>query len=271
MEEIKKLREMTGAGIGDCKKALDEAQGDLEKAVEILRKKGIAKAAKRGDREANEGVIMVGVNEGGNIGYAIQINSETDFVARNEQFQEFGREVLKLAVGDDPKDMEELMSLSMGDMKVSEKLESLSGIIGEKLEIGAYQRLSGASVAAYSHMGGKIGVLTALDKEDASELAADVAMQVAATDPKYISPEDVDNSEIEKEKEIQKETLLKEGKPENIIDKILEGKINKYYEEICLVKQEYIKDDKQKVEQILDGAKVTGFVRFSLQGESTVC
>ncbi len=271
MEEIKKLREMTGAGISDCKKALEEAGGDLEKAVEVLRKKGITKAAKRGDREANEGTIMVGTNNDKTAGYAIQINSETDFVARNDQFQDFAKKVLDLALEKDPADLEALLALPIEDVTVSEQLESLSGIIGEKLEISGYQKLEGASVAAYSHLGGKIGVLTALDKEGASELAGDIAMQVAAASPRYIKPEDVDQAEIDKEKEIGKETLLKEGKPENMIDKILEGKINKYFEEICLIKQEYIKDDKQKVEQVLGDANVTGFVRFALQGGSKIC
>lgn len=271
MEDIKKLREITGAGISDCKQALDETGGDIDQAVEFLRKKGISKAAKRGDREANEGIIMVGTNEAGNEGYAIEINSETDFVARNDQFREFAQKVLDAAIENSPDSLEDLLLLSMEEANIKEKIETLSGIIGEKLEISRYQKLSGGSVASYSHMGGKIGVLAALDKDDSGELASNVAMQVAAASPYYIRPEDVDPAEVEKEKEIQKETLLKEGKPENIIDKILEGKIGKYYEEVCLIKQEYIKDDKQKVEQILGDANVTGFVRFALQSNPVIC
>lgn len=271
MEEIKKLRERTGAGISDCKKAIDEAAGDIEKAVEILRKKGIAKAAKRGDREANEGVVVVGVNEAGDVGYAIQINSETDFVAKNEQFQQFGVKALELANVNDPKNLEELLALQSGIGSLKEELGSLSGVIGEKLEISRFGRLAGSFVAAYSHLGGRIGSLVALDEAGSLELAGTLAMQVAATSPRYIYPEDVDLAEIEKEKEIGRETLAKEGKPENIIDKILEGKIKKYCEEICLAKQEYIKNDKQKIEELLGDAKISGFIIFSLRGSSTVC
>lgn len=271
MEEIKKLRERTGAGIGDCKKALDEAGGDIDKAVEILRKKGIAKAAKRGDREANEGIVMVGTNDAQNIGYAVQINSETDFVARNEQFQEFAKSILDLAIANDPADLEALLALPMEEGTVKDKVSVLSGVIGEKIEISRYQKINGETVAAYSHMGGKIGALVALDTPGVAELAGEVAMQVAASSPRYINPEDVDLAEIEKEKEIGRETLLKEGKPENMIDKILEGKVRKYCDDICLTKQEFIKDDKKKVENLLGDAKITAFVNFALQGNSVVC
>lgn len=264
MELIKELRNKTGAGIVDCKKALEEAGGDLEKAVEILRKKGIAKAAKRSDREAQEGIIKIAVNEAGNEGYIAEINAETDFVARNEQFQGFAEKVLDIIKSKKPAGREELMNLEMDGGTVKDNLENLSGTIGEKLDIKRFDIVSGGTVAAYSHMGGKIGVLAALDKPDKSELAREIAMQTAAADPKYIYPEDVPAEEIEKEKEIYRAQLIKEGKPEQIIDKILQGKINKYFEEVCLVKQEYIKDDKKKVENILGDARVKKFIRYSL-------
>jgi elongation factor Ts len=265
MEKIKQLRDKTGAGISDCKNALEEAGGDIEKAIEILRKKGIAKAAKRGDREACEGIIKVAVNDAGNEGYIVEVNSETDFVARNEKFQQFVDKVLDVIRTKKPSNLDELMSSDMGDGTIKENLDNLSGTIGEKLDIKRFEVLSSSgTVAAYSHMAGRIGVLVALDKSDEADLARDIAMQIAAANPRYITPEDVPSEEINKEKEIYREQLLKEGKPENIIEKILEGKINKYFEEVCLIKQEYIKDDKKRVQDILGGTRVERFVRYSL-------
>lgn len=264
MDNIKLLRERTGAGMVDCKKALEEARGSIEKAVEILRKKGIMKAGKRSDREANEGIIVVDVNKAGNEGYILEINSETDFVARNEQFQNFTNRVLDIVKNNEPKDLNELMNLDMDNGTVRDNLNNLSGTIGEKLDIKRFYILAGDTVAAYSHLGGKIGVLVALDKESKNELAKDIAMQIAAANPKYINLSEVPDEEIAKEKEIYKEQLLKEGKPENIIDKILGGKINKYYKEVCLIEQEYIKDDKKKVKDILGDVQVEKFIRYSL-------
>ncbi|MFH1662014.1 MAG: translation elongation factor Ts [Candidatus Falkowbacteria bacterium] len=264
MEQIKKLREMTGAGIGDCKKALDESQGDIEKAVEILRKKGIAKAAKRGDKEASEGVVKLSVNESGDEGYILEMSAETDFVVRNEKFQGFSDRVLEIIKNKKPANLDELMNINMENGTVKESLDSLSGTIGEKMEIKRFEILTGATVAAYSHIGGKIGVLVSLDKSGEKEMAYDIAMHIAAADPKYITSSEVPEEETNKEKEIYKEQLLKEGKPENIIDNILTGKINKYFSEVCLVDQEYIKDDKKKVKDILGEIKVDKFVRYSL-------
>jgi len=266
------LRNKTGAGISDCKKALDEAGGDIEKAVEVLRKKGIAKAAKRGDREACEGIIKIGVNADNNEGYILEVNSETDFVARNEQFQDFADKILEIIKTKKPANIKELMSSDMESCSVKESLDTLSGTIGEKLDIKKFDILtSSGAVAAYSHMGGRIGVLVALGRGDRPsssasihELARDIAMQIAAANPRYVAPDEVPEEEINKEKEIYTEQLKKEGKPENIIEKILEGKVNKYFEEVCLIKQEYIKDDKKKVEDVLDGAQVEGFIRYSL-------
>jgi len=264
MENIKILREKTGAGIVDCKKALEESGNDIEKAIEILRKKGIAKAAKRSARETSEGVVLVKVNEAGNEGYILEVNSETDFVARNERFKDFAAGVLELIETAKPKNSEELMNLKMEAGSVRETLDILSGTIGEKLEIKGFDIVSGSTVFAYSHLGGRIGVLVALDKAGENELAKELAMQIAASNPRYLVAEEVPAEEKDKEKDIYKEQLLKEGKPENIIEKILEGKIRKYYEEVCLVEQEYIKDDKKKVKDILGEVKVMKFVRYSL-------
>jgi elongation factor Ts len=264
LETIKELREKTGAGMVDCQKALKEAEGDMEKAIDILRKKGIAKAAKRGDRETNEGVVKVGVNDDGTEGYLVEVNAETDFVALNTKFQDFADKVLELIKVNKPKDNDELNALSMGDLSVKDTLDNLSGVIGEKLGIKRFAVLTGATVAAYSHMGGRIGVLVSLNKSGEKEKAIDIAMQIAATNPRYIDPSEVPAEEMDREKEIYREQLLKEGKPENMIEKIMEGKMAKYYEEVCLVKQEFIKDDKKKVEQYLGDVKVEKFIRYSL-------
>lgn len=264
MELIKQLREMTGAGMVDCQKALKEANNDLEAAVDILRKKGIAKAAKRTDRDTNEGVIKVGTNDAATEAYIVELNSETDFVSRNEKFQEFADQVLELIKNNKPANLEELLSLKMSVGTVQEDLDNLSGTIGEKMSVKRFEVVSGETVSAYSHLGGKIGVLIALDKSGQAELAADLAMQVAAASPKYLNSSEVDPEELAREKEIYKEQLIKEGKPEAMIEKILEGKAAKYYSEVCLIDQEYIKDDKKKVRDILGGANILKFVRYSL-------
>lgn len=271
MEKIKQLRERTGAGIVDCKKALLEAGDDIDKAVEILRKKGIAKAAKRGDRVASEGIIELAINKENTEGYIVEVNSETDFVAKNEKFQNFVKEILVKIEEEKPTDMDALKAITMEKGTIAETLDNLSGTIGEKLDIKRFDIITGNTVAGYSHSGGKIGAIVSLDQAGQAELATDIAMQVAAANPRYINPEEVPIEEIEKEKEIQKEILLKEGKPENIIDKILEGKINKYNGGICLMKQEFIKDDKQKIEQVIGDTKIEKFVRYSLEGTTASC
>ncbi len=265
MELIKQIRDITGAGIVDCKKALEESSNDIEKAVEILRKKGIAKAAKRGNRETNQGIIKLAVSDDSKEGYLLEINAETDFVVLNDKFQLLAESVLNLVKNKKPKDKEELMGLDLNGSSVQENLENLSGVIGEKLDIKRCDVLSSdGTVAVYSHMGGKIGVSVSLDKEGQSDLAYDIAMQIAAANPRYITPKEVPAEELEKEKEIYREQLKKEGKPEEIIDKIMIGKVNKYFEDVCLVKQEYIKDDKKKVEDILGDVKIEKFIRYSL-------
>jgi elongation factor Ts len=266
MEEIKLLREKTGAGMMDCKKAMDEAGGDIEKAVEILRKNGIAKAAKRGDRETSQGVIKVSVSSDNKVGYILQLNSETDFVSRNEQFQKLADDILAIMVASQPVTLEALQELTMADGNtVNANVVNLSGTIGEKLEIKQMAVLkSEGTVASYLHANGSIGVLVAVNDADKVELAVDIAMQVAAANPKYIVPEEVDAVELAKEQDVYREILVREGKPVEMIDKIMPGKVNKYYEDVCLIKQEYIKDDKKKVSDILGTTQVEKFIRFSL-------
>ncbi len=264
MELIKKLRERTGAGMVDCKKALEEAGGDLEKAVELLRKSGIAKAAKREDREASQGIIKVALNDNQTEGYMIELNSETDFVAKNSDFQALADKILAIVKTNKPADLESLLALPLDQGTVKDNIDHLSGVIGEKLGLKNSAVLTGQTVGAYLHAGGSVGVLVALDQTDKADLAREVAMQVAASNPKCIRPEEVPAEDLDKEKDVYREQLKKEGKPEEMIEKILGGKVNKYYEEVCLLKQEYIKDDKQKVEQILAGVGVVKFIRFSL-------
>jgi len=264
MELLKQLREMTGAGMVDCQKALKEVGNDLDKAVELLRKKGIAKAAKRAGRESNEGIVKIGTNDENTEGFIFELNSETDFVARNEKFQAFADQILELAKANKPGSLEELLALSMENGSVKESLETLSGTIGEKMDIKNYEMISAETVAAYSHLGGKIGVLVALDKAGLAEVAGDVAMQIAAANPRYLVPADVPTEEKEKEEGIYREQLLKEGKPEAMIDNILKGKINKYYSEVCLTEQEFIKEDGKKVKDLLGDATIIKFVRYSL-------
>jgi len=264
MELIKQLREMTGAGMVDCQKALKEANNDLEKAVDILRKKGIAKAANRTDRDTKEGIIKVGVNTDKTEGYILEVNSETDFVARNEKFQTFVDSVMEVVKTQKPASLEALLGLHLSVGTVQEDLDNLSGTIGEKLGIKRFEIVSGATVAAYSHLGGKIGVLVALDQSGKEELANELAMQITAANPKYLVPSEVDPAEMDREKDIYKEQLIKEGKPEAMVEKIVEGKMGKYYSEVCLVEQECIKDDKKKVKDTLGGANILKFVRYSL-------
>ncbi len=265
MEKIKQLREASGAGMVECKKALDESAGDLDKAIAVLRKKGIAKAAKRVDRETNEGVIKTILSDDKKQAYMLELNSETDFVARNEKFQGFADQVLAVAKNKNIDNLETLLQSPLDSAgTVQENLDNLSGTIGEKMGIKRLASLRGETVAAYTHLGGKIGVLIALDQPGLEDLATDIAMQVAAANPKYLQSGEVSEEEIAAEKEIYRAQLLKEGKPEAMIDKIMEGKIIRYYSEVCLLEQEFIKDEKQKIKNILGSANILGFVRFNL-------
>ena len=265
METIKTLREKSGAGMVDCKKALEEANGDIDMAVEVLRKRGIAKAAKRTDRETSEGVIKLSTNDEGTEGYILEINAETDFVVRNSKFQDFADKVIDIAKTSRPQNLEELLNLNMDKGTVKDALDSLSGIIGEKMTIKRFDALSiDGTVGAYSHLGGQKGVLVALNKKGEKDLAYDIAMQVAAANPRYIDRSEIPAEEIAKEKEIYNEQLAKEGKPANIVEKIIEGKISKFFEEVCLVDQDFIKDDSKKIRDILGDAKIIKFIRYSL-------
>ncbi|WP_370897549.1 translation elongation factor Ts [Chryseobacterium gossypii] len=266
--DVAKLRNTTGAGMMDCKKALVEAEGDFEKAIEILRKKGQKVAANRADRESTEGAVIARVNEDNTLGAIISLNCETDFVAKNEAFIELAYELAEMAIFAATK--EELLATDFHGITVAEKLVEQTGVIGEKIEIGAFERIEGPFLGAYIHAGNKIAAITSLSAkvDGADEVAKTVSMQVAAMNPIALDETQVSQETIDKELEIERELLTKEGKPENIIDNILKGKMQKFYKENTLVHQAFIKDGNQSVADYVKSVnadlKVTGFVRVSL-------
>ncbi|WKN29633.1 translation elongation factor Ts [Porifericola rhodea] len=269
-KDVNKLRQMTGAGMMDCKKALVEADGDFDKAVEILRKKGQKISASRSDRETNEGAVFVKSADDLKEAVLISLNCETDFVAKNEEFQQAGKSIIEVAFNEKPANVEELKQLKVGDLTIEEKLTELVGKIGEKIDIGAYERLSAEMVVSYIHAGDRLGVLVALENTggEAEEAGRDIGMQIAAMNPVALDKDGVDQSVIDRELEIGREQARAEGKPDNIIEKIAEGKLNKFYKENTLVNQAYVKDSSMSVEKYLDsvnkGMKVVAFKRVSV-------
>lgn len=266
--DVAKLRNTTGAGMMDCKKALTEAEGDFEKAIEILRKKGQKVAANRADRESTEGAVIAKVNEDHTLGVVIALNCETDFVAKNAAFVELAHELAEQALF--YKDKEEFLASDFHGISVAEKLIEQTGVIGEKIEIGAFERLDGTFVGSYIHAGNKIATLTSLSAnvEGAEDTAKSVAMQVAAMNPIALDETQVSQEVIDRELEIEKDILTKEGKPANIIDNILKGKMQKFYKENTLVHQAFIKDGGMSVADFVKSVngdlKVTGFKRVAL-------
>lgn len=272
-QEVNKLRKMTGAGMMDCKKALTEANGDFEAAIDLLRKKGQKVSASRADRQASEGSVFVRTNSEGTEGVLIALNCETDFVAKNEEFQALGKEILDAAVAQKPADIEALLSLNAGELTLGEKIVELIGKIGEKIEVSAYERLTAEAVIAYIHAGNKLGVLVGLDGGNGSEVGLagkDVAMQIAAMNPVAVDKDQVDSSVIEREMAIGREQAIAEGKPENIVDKIAEGKLNKFFKENTLLNQTFVKDNSLTISKYLDsvraGLTVRDFRRVAIGG-----
>lgn len=255
MEDIKKLRDLTGAGIVDCKKALDEAGGDLDKAVEILRKKGGAKAAKKADRATNEGLVEIALSGNKKVSI-VKVLCETDFVARNEDFQNFVKNVAEAGLNGSAEEF------------FNSKKDEFVLKVGENLTFGGGEVLEGDFVSSYKHSNNSVATAVAFNKEIDSLLGNDIAMQIAAMNPSCLVPEEVSAEELEKEKDIYREQLKAEGKPVEMIEKILVGKVSKYYEDVCLIKQSFIKEDKKSVEQVLKEAdpelKIIKFVRYSL-------
>jgi elongation factor Ts len=261
---------MTGAGMMDCKKALQEASGDFDKAAEIIRKKGQAVASKRADREASEGVVLAKATADGTKGFMIVLNCETDFVAKNDDFVKFADRILDLALENQPADLDALKSLHMGGMTVSDAVTEQIGIIGEKLELSFYDKIDAAQVTAYIHPGNKLASMVGLNQaiEDV-QVGKDVAMQVAAMSPVAVDKGDVPQEIQDKEVEIGKEQARREGKPEQILEKIAMGKLNKFFKENTLLNQDFVKENKKSVRQYLQekdkDLTVTGFVRFGLK------
>jgi elongation factor Ts len=269
--DVNKLRQITGAGMMDCKKALIEANGDFEKAIDELRKKGQKVAANRADREAKEGYIAARTNSENNKGWLISLSCETDFVAKSADFIRFAEDVLNIAIQNNPASIEALKSLPMEGVTVGDKLIDLIGKIGEKIEITNYEVLEAPRVVVYIHPGNKVVSMVGLNKAaNTEEAGKNIAMQVAAMNPVAIDKDDVDQKTLEREIEIGKEQARAEGKPENMIEKIAMGKLNKFYQESTLLNQAYIKEDKKTVRQYLEsidkGLTVTGFKRVQLGG-----
>ncbi|MBN1639426.1 MAG: elongation factor Ts [Ignavibacteriales bacterium] len=282
-QQVKELRDRTGAGMMDCKKALTESNGDFEKAIEILRKKGAAVAAKRAERSANEGMIITKISEDNKFGVIAELNCETDFVAKSDDFVSFGNAIIEIIYQNKPTNVDELLNLSINGVKLSDGLNDIVGKIGEKIEISRFKIFESAngSLMDYIHHGSKLGVMVKADnlpsekQKDFAIILKDIAMQIAAMKPICVSREDVPKEVIEKEMEIYKEIALKEGKPANVVEKIAQGRMEKFYEEACLLEQPYVKDNAKTVTQLLDefnkqnsiNTKIDCFLRYHVSDE----
>jgi len=266
--EVNRLRKTTGAGMMDCKNALVEAEGDFEKAIEILRKKGQKVAAKRADRDSSEGAAIAKVSDDNATGVIISLNCETDFVAKNDSFVKLANDLAELALGQDSK--EAFLAADFNGISVQDKLTEQTGVIGEKIEIGGFDKLNASFVGSYIHAGNKIATLVGLSAnvEGAATVAKDVAMQAAAMNPVALNEDGVDQSVIDKEIEIAKDQLRQEGKPEAMLDNIAKGKLKRFFKDNTLVNQDFIKDSKQSVAQYVKSVnadlEVTGFARVAL-------
>ncbi len=269
--DVKKLRDITGAGMMDCKKALTESKGDFDKAIEFLRKKGQKVSAKRADREAKEGVVRAKISDDGTKGVIVKLSSETDFVAKNEDFINLTNKFADIALNIFPDTIEELLAAEFEPgLTVGEKVAEQVGVIGEKIELSDYQKLEAPMVVSYIHMGNKAAVLVGLNKKDDAfvEIGRNVAMQAAAMKPIALDKDEVDASIIEKEIEIGKEQARNEGKPEEMLERIAMGKLNKFYKENTLLNQAYVKDSKIDIRTYVKNADkdlvVTGFRHVKL-------
>ncbi|MDR0962650.1 MAG: translation elongation factor Ts [Mediterranea sp.] len=270
MADITKLRKMTGAGMMDCKNALTEANGDFDQAIKIIREKGQAVAAKRSDRDASEGCVLVKAADG--FAAMIALKCETDFVAQNADFIKLTQDILDAALANKCKTLDEVKALPMGDANIAQAVTDRSGITGEKMELDGYNTLEGTSIATYNHQGKNfLCTMVAFNKDIEPKVGHEIAMQIAAMAPIAVSEADVPADVLEREKEIAMEKARQEGKPENMLEKIAMGRISKFYKEVCLLKQEYIQDSKLTVAEYLKSTDkeltVTGFQRFTLRAE----
>ena len=266
-ELVKELREKTGAGMMDCKKVLTETNGDMEKAAELLRERGIAKAAKKSDRIAAEGLVYTYVTDDKKVGAVVEVNAETDFVAKNAEFRTFVANVAEQIAKQNPKDVADLLnqkSIQETDKTVGEVLTNKIATIGENMSIRRFERFETTGlIESYIHGDGKIGVLINMENGD-SELAKDLCMQIAAARPEYLDRASVPEEKVAKEMEILKAQAMNEGKPAEIAEKMVQGRIGKFYGEICLLEQPFVKDPDMKVQKLVESknAKVIEFARF---------
>ena len=271
MADISHLRKMSGAGMMDCKKALEEANGDFEKAMEIIRKKGQAVAAKRSDREASEGCVLAA--DKGDFAAIVALKCETDFVAKNTDFVALTQDILNVAMEKKPATKEDLLAAALADGRtIQEHITDRIGVTGEKMELGAYEFVNGASTMSYIHPGNKLATVVAFNQADVEhQMARDVAMQVAAMNPVSVRPDEVPQHIIDQELEIAKDKAHQAGKPENLLDRIAQGSLQKYYKENTLLQQEFIKDAKLSIEQYLHSANkeltVLSFKRITLNAD----
>ena len=270
-KQVKELRGITGSGMMDCKKALAEAEGDMDQAIDLLRKKGQKVAAKRADRESSEGAVFTHISDDKKEGIAFALNCETDFVGKNEDFQALGKSILERAVAEKPASAEALNALELDGRPVSEHIIELTGKIGEKIEISQYAQLEGEHIAVYLHGDGKIGVLVNLKNvgdADVEDAGRDIGMQIASMRPVAVDENGVAADIVEREKQLGVEKARAEGKPENIIERIAVGFVKKFYKENTLLHQEFVKDSKQTVQQYLDsvnkGLTVDSFARVAI-------
>jgi len=266
--DVAKLRKAMGAGMMDCKNALVEAEGDFDKAVEIIRKKGMAIASKRADREASEGVVLAKVSENGKLGAMISLNCETDFVAKNENFVAFAGKILDVAIANNPADLEALKALDLEGRKIEEHVTEQTGIIGEKIDLSYFGKIEEEAAVAYIHAGNKLATLIGFNKEIDAQMGRDVAMQAAAMAPIAVDKDGVAEDVVAKELEIGKEKARLEGKPEAMLEKIAQGRLGKFFKESTLLNQDFVKDNKMSVKQYLASADkdltATAMLRFTL-------
>ena len=271
-KDVMALREMSGAGMMDCKKALTACEGDMDKAMDYLREKSLAASAKKAARIAAEGIVSSYVTDDHKVGAIVEVNCETDFVAKTDDFKALVNSVAKLVVEKNPADVDELMALDCGDGTVAEMVNRAVAKIGEKITIRRFARMEGQLVDTYIHLGGKIGVIVAAktaDAEKARPAVHDVAMHIAAAKPGVLHRDEVDPADLDKEREIQRAQALNDPKPKpaNIIEKMVEGRIAKYYKEVCLLEQPFVKNPDQSIEQMLKehgDVELVAFVRFEM-------
>jgi elongation factor Ts len=267
--DVAKLRNITGAGMMDCKKALEEAQGDYDLAIDLLRKKGQKVANKRADREATEGAVIAGTTSDNKHGAIIVLNCETDFVAKNEDFVKFAHAILKVALEQKPSSLEALKDLELNGHKISDEITTQIGVIGEKLDLSYFETVNAEYVASYIHQGNRLASIAGFNQTNIdAQVGKDIVMQIASMSPIAIDAKDVPQSVIDKEIEIGKDLAIQEGKPAEMAEKIAIGRLNKFYKESTLLNQQFVKDNKISIREYLEhtskGLTVTAFKRFTL-------